>query len=108
MYNICNLKFSVPNKNAIAVHNVYNYCCHFIIKVLPKEFEKEDFYSHLNIEDITNADYVYTKVVLLADVFEIIRNMGVKIFAPDLAHFVTEPGLEWQAALKKAKIRSFN
>ena len=76
--------------------------------MLPKEFEKEDFYSHLNIEDITNADYVYTKVVLLADVFEIIRNVGVKIFAPDLANFVTEPGLEWQAALKKAKIRSFN
>ena len=23
-YNICNLKFSVPNKNTIAVHNVYN------------------------------------------------------------------------------------
>ena len=25
--------------------------------------EKEDFYSHLNIEDITDADYVYAKRV---------------------------------------------
>ena len=26
-------------------------------------FEKEDFYSHLNIEDITDADYVHPKRV---------------------------------------------
>ena len=25
--------------------------------------EKEDFYSHLNMEDITDADYVYAKKV---------------------------------------------
>ena len=25
--------------------------------------EKEDFYSHLNMEDITDADYVHTKIV---------------------------------------------
>ena len=25
--------------------------------------EKEDFYSHLNMEDITNADYVHWKTV---------------------------------------------
>ena len=25
--------------------------------------EKEDFYSHLNVEDITNADYVYVRRV---------------------------------------------
>ena len=26
--------------------------------------EKEDFYNHLNMEDITNADYTHTKRVL--------------------------------------------
>ena len=25
--------------------------------------EKEDFYSHVNVEDITNADYTHTKRV---------------------------------------------
>ena len=25
--------------------------------------EKEDFYSHLNMEDITNADYAHPKIV---------------------------------------------
>ena len=63
--------------------------------------EKEDFYSHLNMEDITDADYAYTKRVckdfwinnleeyhnlyvqsdtlLLADVFENFRNICLKI-----------------------------
>ena len=29
-------------------------------KLLP---EKEDFYTHLNMEDITDADYAHTKIV---------------------------------------------
>ena len=63
--------------------------------------EKEDFNSHLNMENITDAEYEYTKRVckdfeikslgeyhdlyvqidtlLLADVFEIFRNMCVFI-----------------------------
>ena len=64
--------------------------------------EKEDFYSHLNMEDITDADYTHAKRVcidfeiknigeyhdlyvqsdtlLLADVFENFRNMCIKIY----------------------------
>ena len=63
--------------------------------------EKEGFYSHLNMEDITDADYKHAKTVskdfeiknlgeyrdlyvqsdtlLVADVFENIRNMCLKI-----------------------------
>ena len=29
----------------------------------PSLFEKEDFYSHLNVEDITDADYEHAKRV---------------------------------------------
>ena len=79
--------------------------------------EKEDFYSHLNMEDITDADYAYTKRVckdfeikdvgeyhdfynqsytfLLADVF--------KIYELDPAQFLSTPGIAWQTALKKLK-----
>ena len=35
--------------------------------------EKEDFYSHLNMEDITNADYAHAKSV--SKDFEI-KNLG--------------------------------
>ena len=71
--------------------------------------EKEDFYSHLNMEDIIAADYVQAKRVckdfeiknlgeyhdlylhsdtlLLPDVFENIRNMCIKIYELDLQNF---------------------
>ena len=35
--------------------------------------EKEDFYSHLDIEDITDADYIYAKKLFKG--FEI-KNLG--------------------------------
>ena len=77
--------------------------------------EKEDFYSHLNMEDITDADYAHTKRVskefkinnlgeyhdfyiqsdtlLSADVFENFRNMCLKIYELDPARFLSAPGL---------------
>ena len=77
--------------------------------------EKEDFYSHLKMEDITDANYAHTKKVckdfeiknlreyhgvyvqsdtlLLADVFENFRNMCLEIYEPDPAKFLSAPGL---------------
>ena len=85
--------------------------------------DKEAFYSNLNMEDITDVDYRYAKRVfkslnnknlgdyhdlyvqsdtlLLADVFENFRNMCIKVFELDPAHFLSTPGLAWQACLKK-------
>ena len=90
--------------------------------------EKEDFYSHLNMEDSTDADYARAKRVskdfeiknlgeyhdlcvqsdtlLLADVFENFRNMCLEIY--ELAKFLSAPRLAWQAALKKVKLDLFN
>ena len=89
--------------------------------------EKEDFYSHLNIEDITDAEYAHAKRVckdfelknlgeyhdlyvqsdtlLFADVFEDFRNMCLKIYKLDPAKFLLTPGLARQAALKKTKVK---
>ena len=83
--------------------------------------EKEDFYSHLNMEDVTDADYDHAKEVcrdfeiknlgehhdlyvqsdalLLADVFENFRNICLEIYELDPAKFLSPPGLAWQAAL---------
>ena len=74
--------------------------------------EKEDFFSHLNLEDITNADYAHAKevckeiknlgeyrdlyvqsdILLLADVFENFRNMCLKIYELDPGKFLSAPG----------------
>ena len=93
-------------------------------KTLPKT---EDVYSHLNMEDITDADYVHTKVVckdfkiknlceyndlyvqsntlLLADVFENFWNTCFEIYEIDPSRFFTALVLAWQAALKNAKVK---
>ena len=88
--------------------------------------DKEAFYSNLNMEDITDVDYRHGKKVfkkfklkhlgdyhdlyvqsdtlLLVDVFENFRNMCIKVYQPDPAHFLSLPGLAWQGCLQKTKV----
>ena len=89
--------------------------------------EKEDFYGHLNMEDITDADYAHAKRVckdfetknlgeyhdfhvqsdtlLLANVFENFRITCLKTYETDPAKFLSAAGLAWQAALRKTKVK---
>ena len=86
--------------------------------------EKENFYSHLNMKDITDADYAHTNRVckdfkiknlgdyldlylqsdtlVLIDVFENSRSRCLEIMSLIL-HISSAPGLAWQAALKRPK-----
>ena len=88
---------------------------------------KESFYSELNLEDISDKDYLHAQKVwdvfeirnlgeyhdlyvqsdtlLLADVFENFRNKYIEIYELDPAHFLLAPGLAWQACLKKTKVK---
>ena len=93
----------------------------FIETSLP---EKEDFYSHINMEDITDVHakrickgfeiknlgqyhdlYVQSYTLLLAGVFENLRDMCLKIYEFDPAKFLSALGLAWQAAFKKPKVK---
>ena len=89
--------------------------------------DKEAFYSSLNMEGITSVDYRHAKRVykgfklknlgnyhdlyvqsdtlLLADVFENFRNKCIEIYELDPAHFLSAPGLAWQACLKKTGVK---
>ena len=84
---------------------------------------KEAFYSNLNLEDISDEDYAHAQKVwdvfeinnlgeyhdlyvqsdtlLLADVFEKFRDTCIEIYGLDPSHFLSAPGLAWQACLKK-------
>ena len=84
---------------------------------------KEDFYNNLNMEDIDYIDYrhgnnvfkgfklgdyhdlyVQSDTLLLADMFENFRDMCIKEYELDPAHFLSLPGLAWQACLKKTGV----
>ena len=48
--------------------------------------------------------YVLSDILVLADVFENFRNMCIKVYELDPAHFLSAPGLSWQACLKKTEV----
>ena len=88
---------------------------------------KESFYSTLNMENIDDIDYrhgnnmfkrfklknlgeyhdlyVQSDTLLLADVFENFRNMCLEVYELDPTHFLSLPGLAWQAGLRKTNIK---
>ena len=87
---------------------------------------KESFYSNLTVEDISDTDYkhannvfkkfdlnnlgdyhdlyVRSDTLLLADIFENFRHASLNNYELDPAHFVSLPGLAWQACLKKTNV----
>ena len=48
--------------------------------------------------------YVRSDTLLLADVFENFRNVCIKVYELDPAHFSSVPALAWQAFLKKTGV----
>ena len=88
---------------------------------------KKAFHGELTLEDISDKDYshaqkvqdvfeirnlgdyhdlyVQTDTFLLADVFENFRNKCLEIYGLDPSHFLSAPGLAWQACLKKNKCK---
>ena len=88
---------------------------------------KEEFYSILNDEHISDKDYehaqnvwnifnlknmgeyhnLYLKsdILLLADVFENFRKTCLEYYKLDPCHYFTSPGLSWDAMLKMTNIK---
>ena len=88
--------------------------------------DKEHFYSKLNKENVTDEDYAHAQKVwkvfkiknlggyhdlyvqsdtlLLADAFENFRNKCIEIYELDPAHFLSAPGLAWQACFKNTGV----
>ena len=49
--------------------------------------------------------YVQSDTLLLAGVFENFRNMCIKVYELEPAHFLSAPALAWQACLKKTEVK---
>ncbi|XP_052806652.1 uncharacterized protein LOC128235904 [Mya arenaria] len=88
---------------------------------------KEQFYSTIKKEHISNEDYEHaqtvfrtfemssmadyhdlylkTDVLLLSDIFESFRNLCLQQYELDPCHFYTSPGLSWSACMKMTGVR---
>ena len=88
---------------------------------------KDQFYSILNDEHITDNEYIHAKevwdtfyiktmgeyhdlylvsdVLLLTDVFENFRKTCMQYYKLDPCHYFTSPGLSWDAMLKMTNIK---
>ena len=49
--------------------------------------------------------YVQSDTLLLPDAFENFRDKCIDIYELDPAHFMSAPGLAWQACLKKTEVK---
>ena len=126
MYSFCNNdlnKFVLLLRKGVYPYEYMDNWERFNETSLPS---KESFYSDLNMENIEDVDYrhgnnvfnkfklnnlgdyhdlyVQSNTLFLADVFENFRDMCLKEYELDPAHFLSLPGLAWQACLKKTNI----
>ena len=60
--------------------------------------------SNKNLRDYHDF-YIQSDTLLLADVFKNFRNMCIKVYDLDPAHFLSAPRLAWQACLKKTEVK---
>ena len=116
--NICNIcngdlnKFTLLLRKGVYPYEYKDNWERFDETSLP---DKESFYSSLNMENINDIDhrhgnnefknfksknpgkyhdlYVQSDTLLVADVFENFRNMRIKVYELDPAHFLSLPGL---------------
>ena len=117
-------KFILLIRNYVYPYECIGNCEKFNKTKLP---EKEDFYSNLNMKELTDADYMYGKrickgfeiknlgeyhdlylksdTLLLTHIFKNLRKMCIKMYELDLAKFLSAPGLASQMALKKTKVK---
>ena len=111
-------------KKVFSLYEYMNSCTWFDEVSLP---DINAFYSKLNLENITNEDYIHAQKVFeefklknlgeyhdlyvqndtlfLVDVFENFRNKCIEIYELDPAHFLSAPGLAWEAYIKKTGVK---
>ena len=68
------------------------------LKSVCKDFERKNLRKYHDL-------YVQSDTILLADVFENLRNMRLNVYKLNRAKFLSAPGLAWQVALKKTIVK---
>ena len=117
-------KFNLMTRKGVYPYDYMNSFEKFNESQIPR---KEDFYSILNDQHISDEDYnhaqnvwetfnikmmgdyhdLYLKsdILLSADVFENFRKTCLEYYKLDPCHYFTSPGLSWDAMLKMTNIK---
>ena len=117
-------KFDLMIRKGVYPYDYMDSFKKFEDTVLPT---KDQFYSLLNDEHISDEDYQHAEnvwkmffmknmgeyhdlylqsdILLLADVFENFRKTCLEYYKLDLCHYFTSPGLSWDAMLKMTDIK---
>ena len=117
------IQLDLMKKKGVYPYDYMDSFCKFNDTELPK---REYFYSLLTDENISEVDYCHaegvwntfnlrnmgeyhdlylkTDILLLVDVFENFRKTCLTYYRLDPLHYVTSPGLAWDAMLKMTKI----
>ena len=126
-YNFCNKdikKFMLLLRKDVYPYEYMDDWDRFNEEKLPN---KSDFYSSLNMDDISEIDYrhalkvfnkfniknlgeyhdlyVQSDTILLAEVFKSFRSLCLNTYKLDPGYFLSLPGLAWQACLKHSGIK---
>ena len=126
-YEFCNNdlnKFILLLRKGVYPYEYMDNSERFNVTLLPN---KEYFYNNLNMENIDDIDYrhgsnvfkrfklknlgeyhdlyVQSDTLLLGNVFENFRKTCLRVYELDPAHFLSLPGLVWQACLKKTNVK---
>ena len=64
-------------------------------------------YKEFNNKNLADYHYLYVQcdTLSLADIFETSRDNCIRIYKFNPAHFLSAPGLVWQACLKKTRVK---
>ena len=62
------------------------------------------YFNNKNVGDYHDL-YVQSDTLLLANVFEYFRNKCIEIYELEPAHFLSAPGLAWQACSKRTEVK---
>ena len=111
-------------RKGIFCYDYFDDISKFAEKCLPP---KKEFYSSLNFQEISDADYIHAQkvwknfdiknfgqyhdlylildTVLLADAFQEFRKVIHREYGLDPCHFYTTPGLAWSACMKISNLK---
>ena len=117
------VKFQKVIRKGVFPYEWLTHVAHLNQNCLPK---KDQFFSRLSSTGINESDYAHAKdvwktfgmttmreyhdlylktdVLLLTDVFENFRDMALEHFGVDPCHYVTAPGMFYDALLKTSKV----